>query len=73
MAKVPKAEEVSNIQLAGLAESNAGVSGTRLGHEAAHGRSQNIGTVGKFVLWCLGRRPEEPQPEQGPDDEPGPE
>ena len=56
MAKVPKAEEVSNIQLAGLAESSAGVSGTRLGHEAAHGRSQNVGKVGKFVLWCLGRR-----------------
>lgn len=69
MAKVPRAEEVSNMQLAGLAESSAGVSGTRLGHEAAHGRSQNIGTVGKFVLWCLGRRPKNPQPEQGPDQE----
>jgi hypothetical protein len=69
MAKVPKAEEVSNIQLAGLAESNSGVSGTRLGHEAAHGRSQSIGPVGKFVLWCLGRRRKELQTEPGPDEE----
>jgi hypothetical protein len=71
MAKVPKGEEVTNIQLAGLAESSSGVSGTRLDHEAAHGRSQNIGPVGKFVLWCLGRRPKEPEaakePNEGPE------
>ena len=66
MAKVPRGEEVTNIQLAGLAESSAGVSGTRLGHEAAHGRSQNVGPVGRFVLWCLGRRPKDPQREPGP-------
>jgi hypothetical protein len=71
MAKVPKGEEAANIQLAGLAESSAGVSGTRLSHEAAHGRSQNIGRVGKFVLWCLGRRPKEIQPEQGQDQDSG--
>jgi len=71
MEKVPRAEEVTNIHLAGLGESSSGVSGTRLGHETAHGRSQDIGTVGKFVLWCLGRRPKEPQPERGPDQESG--
>jgi hypothetical protein len=73
MAKVPKGAEATNIQLAGLAESSAGVSGTRLGHEAAHGRSQNIGSVGKFVLWCLGRRPKEPQDQQGSEQESGQE
>jgi hypothetical protein len=71
MAKVPKAEEIANLHIAGLTESTAGVSGTRLGHEYAHGRSQNIGTVGKFVLWCLGRRPKNPQAEQESDQESG--
>jgi hypothetical protein len=72
MAKVPKGAEAANLQLAGLAESSTGVSGTRLDHEAAHGRSQNIGRVGKFVLWCLGRRPKEPEAPQGSDQESGP-
>ena len=59
MAKVPKYEETNNIQLAGLAESSTPVGGTRLGHSTAKGRSQNLGRVGAFVLWCLGRRPKE--------------
>jgi hypothetical protein len=62
MAKV-KYAEANNIQLAGLAENSNTPSGTRLGHATAHGRSQNIGAVGRFVLWCLGRRPKEIEPE----------
>jgi hypothetical protein len=58
MAKV-KYAETNNIQLAGLAESSQSPSGTRLGHSKAHGRSQNVGAVGRFFLWCLGRRPNE--------------
>jgi hypothetical protein len=63
MAKVPKYEETNNIQLAGLAENSGSVAGTRLGHSTAKGRSQNLGRVGAFVLWCLGRRPKEPAEE----------
>jgi len=51
--------EGSNIQLAGLAESSQGPSGTRLGHSKARGRSQDINGFGRFVLWCLGRRKRE--------------
>jgi len=57
LAKVPKAEEASNIQIAGLAESSNGGEGTRLGHQYAHGRSYEIGKIATFFLWCLGRRP----------------
>jgi hypothetical protein len=56
LAKV-KYAEANNIQLAGLAETSQTPSGTRLGHSKAHGRSQNVGAVGRFFLWCLGRRP----------------
>jgi hypothetical protein len=56
MAKVPKYEEVSNIQLAGLAEDNSSTSGTRLGHATPHGRSEDLGRFGRFVLKCLGRK-----------------
>lgn len=59
MAKVPKGEEPNNIQLAGLSNSSGGVYGPRVGHETAHGRSENIGRVGRFILRCLGRRPKE--------------
>jgi hypothetical protein len=52
-----KYAEANNIQLAGLAETSQTPSGTRLGHSKAHGRSQNVGAVGRFFLWCLGRRP----------------
>ena len=62
LAKV-KYAEANNIQLAGLAENSNTPSGTRLGHATAHGRSQNIGAFGRFVLWCLGRRPKEIEPE----------
>jgi hypothetical protein len=60
-----KYEEATNIQLAGLAETNDPISGTRLGHNKAHGRAQNIGKFGTFFLWCLGRRRKDPveQPE----------
>jgi hypothetical protein len=58
LARVKYAEG-NNIQLAGLAESNQGPSGTRLGHNRARGRSQNINAFGRFVLRCLGRRKKE--------------
>ncbi len=59
MAKVPKGAEPNDIHLAGLTNSGGGTYGSRVDHEAAHGRSENLGRVGKFVLWCLGRRPRE--------------
>ena len=64
LAKVPKYEEPNDVHLAGLAESSNIVSGTRLGHSSPHGRSQDLGRVGRFFLACLGRRPpkkEEPE------------
>ena len=68
LAKVPKYEEVTNIQMAGLAENSSGVSGTRLGHSVPHARSQDTGRFGKFILRCLGRRtsdlPSVPTPEE---------
>jgi hypothetical protein len=60
MAKVPKGAEPNNIHLAGLSNDSGGAYGSRVDHEAAHGRSENIGRFGKFVLWCLGRRPKDP-------------
>jgi hypothetical protein len=60
-----KYAEANNIQLAGLAENSNGPSGTRLGHNQAHGRSQNINAFQRFFLWCLGRRPKEYEPEPG--------
>jgi hypothetical protein len=60
-----KYAESNNIQLAGLAETSQEPSGTRLGHNQAHGRSQNINAFQRFFLWCLGRRPKEYEPEPG--------
>jgi hypothetical protein len=60
MAKVPRGAEVNNIQLAGLTTSAPGAHGSRLDHDAARGRSENVGRFGRFVLWCLGRRPKPP-------------
>lgn len=60
MARV-KYAEANSLQLAGLAESSNGPSGTRLGHAKARGRSQDLGAFGRFFLWCLGRRPKEPE------------
>lgn len=62
LAKVPKAEEANNIQIAGLAESTNGGEGSRLGHQYAHGRSYKIGRIATFFLWCLGRRPKPSDP-----------
>jgi hypothetical protein len=56
LAKVPKSEEATNIQLAGLAESTNSGESPRLGHQYAHGRSYDIGKIATFFLWCLGRR-----------------
>jgi hypothetical protein len=61
MAKV-KYAEANNIQLAGLAESSQGPSGTRLGHNQARKRAQDLGPFGRFFLWCLGRRATEMPP-----------
>ena len=60
LAKVPRGEEVSNIQLAGLSNDAGGVYGSRVDHDAAKGRSENVGRFGRFVLWCLGRRRKDP-------------
>jgi len=60
MAKVPRGAEASNIQLAGLTTSSDGVHGTRLDHDAAHGRSENVGRFGRGFLWLLGRRRKDP-------------
>lgn len=57
MAKVPKGAQPNNLHLAGLANDSVGVYGSRLDHEAASGRSENLGRFGRFFLWCLGRRP----------------
>jgi hypothetical protein len=59
MPKVPKGAEPNDIHLAGLSNSSGGTYGSRVDHEAARGRSEDIGRFGKFVLWCLGRRPKE--------------
>ena len=56
MAKVPKGAEANDIHLAGLTNSG-GTHGNRLDHEAASGRSEDIGRFQRFVLKCLGRYP----------------
>ncbi|HEY5110960.1 MAG TPA: hypothetical protein VII67_01375 [Acidimicrobiales bacterium] len=60
MAKVPRGAEANNIQLAGLTTSSDGVHSTRLDHDAAHGRSENVGKFGRAFLWLLGRRRKDP-------------
>lgn len=60
MAKVPRGAEANNIQLAGLTSSSDAVHSTRLDHDAAHGRSENLGKFGRFFLWLLGRRRKDP-------------
>ncbi|MHB8380370.1 MAG: hypothetical protein ACYDB2_10750 [Acidimicrobiales bacterium] len=60
MAKVPRGAEANTIQLAGLTTSADGVHGTRLDHDAARGRSENIGRFGRGFLWLLGRRRKDP-------------
>ncbi|HVA53017.1 MAG TPA: hypothetical protein VNF05_05830 [Acidimicrobiales bacterium] len=60
MAKVPRGAEASNIQLAGLTTSSDGPHATRLDHDAAHGRSENVGRFGRAFLWLLGRRRKDP-------------
>jgi hypothetical protein len=63
MAKVPKGAEANDIHLAGLTNSGGGAHGSRLDHEAASGRSEDLGGFGRFVLRCLGRYPKKEQPE----------
>ena len=60
MAKVPRGAEANNIQLAGLTTSTDAVHGNRLDHDAAHGRSENVGRFGRAFLWILGRRRKDP-------------
>jgi hypothetical protein len=57
MPKVRKGAEANNIHLAGLTNSGGGPDGNRLDHEAASGRSEDIGRFQQFVLRCLGRYP----------------
>jgi hypothetical protein len=63
MAKVPKGAEANDVHLAGLTSSGGGAHGNRLDHEAAGGRSQDLGRFGRFVLRRLGRYPERDKPE----------
>jgi len=57
LPKVPKGAETNDIHLAGLTNNGGGLHGNRLDHEAASGRSQDIGSFQRFVLRCLGRYP----------------
>jgi hypothetical protein len=61
MAKVPRGAEANNIQLAGLTTSTDSVHANRLDHDAAHGRSENVGKFGRAFLWLLGRRRKDPE------------
>lgn len=57
MPKVPRGAEASNIHLAGLTSGGSDLRGNRLDHEAARGRSEDIGRFQLFVLRSLGRYP----------------
>lgn len=57
MAKVPKGAEANNIHLAGLTTSSGGPSGNRLDHEAASGRSEDVGRFQQFLLRLFGHYP----------------
>lgn len=59
LPKVPKGAEPNDIHLAGLANSSGGTHGSRLDHELAKSRSEDLGKFGKSILWLLGRRPPE--------------
>jgi hypothetical protein len=67
LAKVPRGEEPNNLQLAGLSNNTGGTYGNRVDHDKASGRSSNIGRFGRFVLWCLGKRPRTPVNEEEPE------
>lgn len=58
MAKVPRGAEANSVHLAGLTSSTGGTHGNRLDHDAARGRSENLGNLQRFLLRCLGRYPE---------------
>jgi hypothetical protein len=66
LRKVPRAEETTNLQLAGLTNNAGGEYGNRLGHSSA-GKPRPLNRFGAFLLWCLGRRKAEqpPMPEKG--------
>ncbi|MFY9782324.1 MAG: hypothetical protein WAK12_02150 [Acidimicrobiales bacterium] len=66
LAKVPRGAEPNNIQLAGLSNSSGGSYGSRVDHDKAHGRSENVGKFGRFVLWCLGKRRTPPEELENP-------
>ena len=63
MPKVPKGAEANDIHLAGLSNSGGGVHGNRLDHEAASGRSQDLGRFGRLFLKLMGRYSKESQSE----------
>lgn len=69
---MPKGLEATGVPAGGLAEGANSGGSPRLGHEYAHGRSYEIGRVGRFILWCLGRRPKrfDPEPDAERDAEP---
>ena len=62
MPKVPKGAQANGIHLAGLSGNTGTGHGNRLDHEAAGGRSENIGRFGQFVLRHMGRYPETQDP-----------
>lgn len=66
--KVPKYEEPNNIQLAGLTNTSGGIYDSRFGHSEAPER-RPLGPLGRFFLWCLGRRRTERPPASEPDPE----
>lgn len=65
MPKVPKGAEANDIHLAGLTSSGGGPHANRLDHEAASGRSENIGRFARFILRCLGRYPKKGETDEG--------
>lgn len=58
MPKVARGAEANSVHLAGLTSSTGGTHGNRLDHDAARGRSENLGNFQRFLLRCLGRYPE---------------
>ena len=64
MAKVPRGAEANSVHLAGLTNSTGGTHGNRLDHDAASGRSEDLGNFQRFLLRCLDRYPKKDPTEE---------
>jgi len=64
MPKVPRGARANSVHLAGLTSSTGDTHGNRVDHDAASGRSEDLGNFQRFLLRCLGRYPKKDPTEE---------